>query len=580
MATEVDSQSRSLWDRFPRWLHPPVFEDEDKTHQALLLHVVLCALVLVPLPYVLGVAIKTPELTGRAVVQGLSGEAANVALLLLLRAGHVQLASLLQVCAFFVFMTASALTGAGIHGQPYQMGYPLVIVIAGILLGVRGAVVTTVAALMVGLLMLVQDSPRSQDKPPGIWIVSAVIFPVIATLQYLSERTVRRALSRATVTLEARHRAERALRESEERFRTLAEASFEGIMIHEGGIIREVNRRFAEVFGYADRSELVGKNGFSDLLSPESTSALRRGADSAVAGTVEVVGVRKDGSRFPGETLAREIEYQGRASRVVAMRDITDRKRAEHERTTLEQQLAQAKRLESVGRLAAGVAHDFNNLLTCVMGNASIVQRTLPPRDSSLELLEEVIEAAKKAARLTRELLAVGRQEMAAPVRLNPNRVIEGIKAMLARMMGEHVQIETVLASTLPPVLIDPSQLERILVNLCVNARDAMPQGGRIEIRTEVAPPTEKRADTSGPGGEPDGDVVRICVSDNGIGMSQEVLDRIFEPFFTTKEPGKGTGLGLASVHGIVSQNHGFVRVESEPGVGSRFFVAFPRAGD
>lgn len=166
-------------------------------------------------------------------------------------------------------MSVSALTGAGVDGQPYEIGYPLVIVIAGVLLGVRGAVIATIAALIAGLAMLPLDPSRPPEAPHGIWIVSAVIFPVIATIQYLSQLTVRRALARATVTLEAMHRAEKALRESEQRFRTLAEASFEGIMIHDNGIIRDLNQRFAELFGYANRDELLGKNGSLALLSAE-----------------------------------------------------------------------------------------------------------------------------------------------------------------------------------------------------------------------------------------------------------------------------------------------------------------------
>jgi methyltransferase (TIGR00027 family) len=314
---------------------------------------------------------------------------------------------------------------------------------------------------------------------------------------------VRRALRRVTATLGEAQRIEDALRESERRFRTLADASFEGIMIHERGTIHEVSRRFLEVFGYAEAGELVGKDAFSTLLSPESNAPLRTGAPDGVREGVEVVAVRKDGSTFPGETQSRGIEQQDRALRVVAMRDITERKRAESERRRLEERLAQALRLESIGRLAAGVAHDFNNLLTCVMSNTTIAARRLPAGDPSAELLEEVVQASMKAAQLTRQLLSVGRQEIVRPLRLDPNRVIQDMKPMLARMVG------------------------------------ASP---------EASP----------------GEFVRISVSDTGHGMPREVLDRIFEPFFTTKGPSHGTGLGLASVHGIVTQNRGFVRVESE----------------
>jgi len=576
-ASSTRAASRVGW--IPHWLRPPVFEDEAKSHEAFLLHVVLWAMVLMPFPYVVGAVVQTPALVPRALRQALAGEAANVVLLGLLRRGHVRVACILEVCALFTFMTVSAATDAGVRGQAYQMGYPLVIVVAGVLLGARGAVVTTGAALLVGYSMLwMTIAPVAPSHTPRFtWIVSVVVFPVITTLQYLSERTVRRALRRVTAALADTQRAEEAVRESERRFRILADASFEGIMIHEGGVIREVNQRFAEVFGYTDPGELIGKNGFQVLLSQESI-ALLHSHDAAVSRGVEVVGLRKDGSTFRGETQCREIEYQGRALRVVAMRDITERKRAESERTMLEKQLAQALRLESVGRLAAGVAHDFNNLLTCVMFNTSIVLRRLPRGDPSCTVLEEVVQASEKAAQLTRQLLEVGRQELARPVWLNPNDVIEGIKTMLARMVGEQVRLEAVLASPLPAVLIDPGQLERVLVNLCVNARDAMPDGGRIELRTEEARLTEDEArslvDAS------PGKFVRISVSDTGTGMPKQVLDRVFEPFFTTKQPGRGTGLGLASVHGIVKQNRGFVRVESEVGVGTRFLVYLQRALD
>jgi PAS domain S-box-containing protein len=562
--------------RILQWIRSPVFEEEAKTHEAFLLHVVLWALVLMPLPYVTGILIQTPELLPRALKQAIGGEAANAALLVLLRRGHVRLASILEVCALFTFMTLSAATGTGIRDSAYQMGYPLVIVIAGVLLGIRGAVATTAGALLVGGSMLLAEAPVTTSPAPMLtWIVSAVAFPIVATIQYLSERTVRRAFLRVSAALDEARRAEEALRESERRFRTLAEASFEGIMIHEGGIIRVVNERFLDVFGYGDAGELLGKDGPRTLLTDESRALLGTGAALARGG-VEVVAVRKDGGTFPVETQARDIEYRGHSLRVIAIRDITERKLAEKKRQELEAQLAQALRLESVGRLAAGVAHDFNNLLTCVMLNTSIVLRRSPAADPFRPILEEVVQATEKAAQLTRQLLEVGRQEAVKPLRLNPNDVIAQMRRMLARRVGEEIRLDAVLASDLSAVLIDPTQLERILVNLCVNARDAMPHGGRIEVRTEQARVTEEDARASVDASP--GEFVLISVSDTGTGMPKEVLDRIFDPFFTTKEPGRGTGLGLASVHGIVRQNGGFVRVESEVGVGSRFLVYFPRA--
>jgi PAS domain S-box-containing protein len=563
--------------RLSDWLRAPVFEDEAKTHHAFMLHVVLWAMVFLPFPYVAGVALKSPELLNRALVQALVGETANAVLLVLLRMGHVRAASIAQVGALFAFMTVTAMTGAGLQSEAYQMGFPVVILIAGVLLGVGAAIAWAMAALAIGAAML--------SRPPllvpelnahVIWVVSVGLFPVIATLQYLSERTVRRALTRATSSLAETQRAEAALRESEHRFRTLAEAPFEGIMIHEDGIIREASYRFAEIFGYGDPSELVGTDCIPLLLTPESAAKIQEGMDAGLLGPIEVVGVRKDGSTFYGETQSREIPYRGRSMRVVAMRDITERRRAEAERAMLQEQLVRAHRLESIGRLAAGVAHDFNNLLTCVVANATVARRRLPPEDPSIELLTEVLDAADRAAKLTRQLLAVGRQETAVPVLLDANEVIRGISSMLKSMVGERVELLMALDSPVPEVRIDPSQLERVLANLCVNARDALPEGGRVEVRTELVRLSEDEARTYI--GATAGEHVRITVLDTGVGMQREVLDRLFEPFFTTKEPGRGTGLGLATVHGIVTQNRGFLRVESEKGKGTAVSVYLPRA--
>ena len=546
-----------------RWLRPPVFNDQAKTHEAFLLHVILWSLSLMLLPYLMFTVLRVPVLAGRALVQTVAGVSINVALMALLRKGAVRLASILQVGTIFTFMTVIAATRSGIESPAYQLGYALTLVIAGVLIGLRGAVLVTLAALGCGLVLQSRGSPdpAAVTQRTSIWISSCVMFPILAVLQYLASRTVRDALERASL--------------GEQKFRLLVEASFEGIIVHDQGIIVEANQRFAELFGFARAQELVGTNRGERLRVPEGlppSQRLPRGTE------IEVVGVRRDGSTFPAEMQTRAIQFRGSERQVVAVRDITERKRAVQERANLEQQLAQSQRLESIGRLAGGVAHDFNNLLTAIMGNVSLLQSELRHSPLASDRLSEVMEASEGAARLTRQLLTVGRKEVTRPERLDPNRVVADTQRVILRLLGARVDLRTSLGPEVGSVVIDASQLEQILSNLCINARDAMPEGGGLEIRTDVTQLNESDARAfvdAAPG-----DYVRISVSDTGTGIPEHLLVHVFEPFFTTKEPGRGTGLGLATVHGIVSQNGGFVRIFSEVDKGTRVEVCLPRAAE
>ena len=546
-----------------RWLRPPVFADQVKTHEAFLLHVILWSLTLMLLPFLLFTALRVPTLAGRALVEAAAGVSINLGLLALLRTGAVRLASVLQVGSLFTFMTVVAATRGGVESPAYQLGYALTLVIAGVLIGLRGAVLVACAALSCGLVLQARGSLEAAAiaQRSSIWISSCAMFPILAVLQYLGSRTVRDALERATV--------------SEQKFHLLAEASFEGIIVHDQGVIVEANQRCAELFGYERPSELVGTKRAERLRVPDGvppSERLPRG------GEVEVIGVRRDGSTFPAEMQTRAIQFRGHERRVVAVRDITERQRAVRERAKLEQQLAQSQRLESIGRLAGGVAHDFNNLLTAIMGNVSLLQNELANSPLASDRLSEVMEASEGAARLTRQLLTVGRKEVTRPQRLDPNKLVEGTQRVILRLLGARIDLRISLGPEVGWIVIDASQLEQILVNLCINARDAMPDGGGLEIRTDVTQlaPADARAFV----GATAGDFVRIAVSDTGLGIPERLLTHVFEPFFTTKEPGHGTGLGLATVHGIVLQNHGFVRIFSELGKGTRIEVCLPRAPD
>lgn len=532
-------------------------DDEERQHRARLLHFLLWALVLVPVPYLAYYALDQPQGLSRALVQALVGEAANAALLVLLHRGHVRVACALQVTAFWLFMVATAVTGGGPTGQAYQMGLPLTILFAGLLLGFRAGVGVAVASIGAGALMLATGVGAAEDgQASSSVIVSAVLFPMIAVVQYLGYRTLREALARA--------------RASEERLRALIDAAFEGIMTHEGGVIRSANATFARLFGYERPEDVVGMNGLHSLLTPESAALISRRLASGGPDPAPFVGVRRDGSTFRGETRSRMLEVDGHAVRVVVVRDVT----LEVEREALHDRVARLERLEVVGRLAGGVAHDFNNLLAAVMGNLSLVLDDERVSAQHREALESALAAAEGGGRLTRQLLAIGRRRPADPERIDLRELVERVQGVLAPLLGRGIDLAVRVGEGPRLVTADGGQVEQVVVNLCLNARDAMPEGGHIVISLEEEVVSAEQAGLV-PDAQP-GTYVVLAVSDEGVGIAPEALPHLFEPFFTTKPEGSGTGLGLASVYGIVRAHSGFVTVESTPDRGTTFRTYWP----
>jgi two-component system cell cycle sensor histidine kinase/response regulator CckA len=337
------------------------------------------------------------------------------------------------------------------------------------------------------------------------------------------------------------------------------------------GNITYVNRKFTEVTGY-QAEEVLGKNP-RVLKSGETTPAIYRDLWSTIkAGgtwTGELHNRRKNGELFwEAASISGLLDAEGRVSNFIAIKeDITNRRH-------LESQLRQAQKLEGIGQLAGGVAHDFNNMLSVVMGYSELALSKLPD-DSPVQMyLEEIRKASDRAAALTRQLLAFSRKQILQPRIVDLNQVIRDMEKMLRRLITENVHTSLELDPGLPPLLLDVSQVEQVLLNLSVNARDAMPNGGTLVIRTrtrDIGP----RDLLPGPGAVP-GRFVELSVSDTGTGIDPAIRERIFEPFFTTKELGQGTGLGLATVYGIVKQSGGFINLESTVGVGTRFEVLFP----
>jgi signal transduction histidine kinase/ActR/RegA family two-component response regulator len=290
----------------------------------------------------------------------------------------------------------------------------------------------------------------------------------------------------------------------------------------------------------------------------------------------ETVRTRKDGERIHVSLSISPLkDSEGRiVSAATIARDITEREQAEREKDRLQEQLFQAQKMESVGRLAGGVAHDFNNMLGVITGRAELaLLEDISP--GVREGLEEILKAGRRSADFTRQLMAFARRQIATPEILDLNDAVSGTLKMLRRLIGEDIDLSWMPGLDLWKVKIDPSQVDQILANLSVNARDAIPGAGAITIRTEnVVIDDSKRAES--PEFMP-GDYVLLSVSDTGTGMSDEVCSKIFEPFFTTKELGKGTGLGLSTVYGIVKQNEGFIYVTSRLGQGSTFKIYLPR---
>ncbi len=369
-----------------------------------------------------------------------------------------------------------------------------------------------------------------------------------------------------------RRTAEAALRESEERYRTLVEGVRDIIFaLSPEGTIASLNPAFETITGLR-REEWVGQP-FERLVHPEDLPLALELLGRVVRGELRPASqfrVRTaKGDYRVGEFSATPQLHEGRLVGILGIgRDVT-------ERVQLEQQLRQAQKMEAVGRLAGGIAHDFNNILTAITGYADLLLEDLGATDPRRQDADEIHKAADRAAGLTRQLLAFSRQQVLQPTVLEVNKLVSDLEKMLRRLLGEDVELGTRLAPTTGRVKADPGQLEQVIMNLAVNARDAMPNGGKLTLETGNVDLDEAYAADHYPGRA--GPFVLLAVSDTGIGMSEETQAHMFEPFFTTKEKGKGTGLGLATVYGIIKQSGGFIWVYSEVGHGTTFKLYLPR---
>ena len=371
--------------------------------------------------------------------------------------------------------------------------------------------------------------------------------------------------------ISGRKDAEHALRMSEQRFRQIAESISGVFWLTDSDKIVYVSPAYDEIWGRSRESLYANPRQWVDAIHEEDRNRVTDASRTRLAGDYDEVYriVRPDGSirwirdrGFPVRTGDEE------AGRVAGMaEDVT-------ERLQLEGQLRQSQKMEAVGQLAGGVAHDFNNLLTIITGYSELLLEVLPVDDTSRELVSEIMRAGERSAALTRQLLALSRKQVLAPKVLDLSEIVRDTEKLLRRVIGEDVELRSVLPARLGSVRADAGQLEQVLLNLAVNARDAMPRGGTLLIQTSAI--ERGVSDALAHPDVPFGRYIALTLTDSGQGMTPDVQQHLFEPFFTTKEPGKGTGLGLAVVHGFIKQSGGHVEVHSTPGVGTTFRICLP----
>jgi PAS domain S-box-containing protein len=372
----------------------------------------------------------------------------------------------------------------------------------------------------------------------------------------------------------ARVNAQEALRQSEQRFRQLVEHAPFGMFVESGLEFRYMNRAAAAQFGASSPQQLAGAPVLDRVHAEDRGAVCDRSRQAAAGGDLPPAQcrfLRLDGDPFPAEVFPAPIVYDRQPAVLVLVRDRSAEERSEKERLQLEQRLHQAQKMESIGRLAGGVAHDFNNHLTVIGGYCDMLLDELSADDPLSEEVTQIRAAATRAATLTEQLLTFSRKQPSERKPLDLNSVVREQCRILERLLGDRIEVVPELASDLGAVNADRGQMQQVLMNLAINARDAMPCGGKLVFRTANVDPVVAE------NGVPPGPYVVLTVADTGKGMSPEILTDIFEPFFTTKPMGSGTGLGLSTVYGIVEQCGGYIRVASQPGSGAVFVIYLPR---
>ncbi len=421
-----------------------------------------------------------------------------------------------------------------------------------------------------------QINIRTNDEVSDL----AIAFNQMLERLQLSHQNVERNTTELNVVLDRmrqeiaeRERTEAALKESEKKYRTIFEESKDVVFIssfHDGSFL-DINRAGADLFGYPSAESLKALDPCRDLFhNPEEHGVLTRMLEShGFVKDHEVTMKKSDGELLTVLVTAAIVRDQGGAvsSYRGVFHDVTEKRR-------LEQQLAQSQKMEAIGQLAGGIAHDFNNILTAIMGYCNLLLMDIPEDSPLKDHADHILSSSERAANLTRSLLSFSRKQVMSPKPVNVNEIVLTIEKLLRRLIGEDFELRTVLNPEDIMILADSGQIEQVLINLCTNARDAMPGGGVITLAISTA--VVRSQDLPDQNAHKPGAYAVIVVSDTGTGIDARIRDKIFDPFFTTKETGKGTGLGLSIVYGIMKQHNGFITVDSSPGTGSRFKLYLP----
>ncbi|MDD8013505.1 MAG: response regulator, partial [Acidobacteriota bacterium] len=573
--------------RLGELLAPPAFADEEKDRLARVLHVTL----------IFGFFASVLTATA-ALASGQPGKPAMIAagaivILLLqipLRMGRIRLAIFLTFLYVLALVTILLYISGGIHDLG-SMLFPVIIACGGLLLRPKEFLVIVVLSLLSAASIILMEvwgwiywSTGMSTSLYSLLTVTAIFLLAAVPIRLLSndlnrhisrvrqsEGELRASNARLQREISERLQAEESLRESELRFRTLAESTFEGLCLSENGVIINANVSMARMLA-CHSGDIVGRP-LSDFLDPETMDILhahlQTGGDTPHGHPLR----RADGTLFPVESRIKMLPYQGRMVEVLTCLDISERRRSEEEHRILESEIRQNQKMESLGTLAGGIAHDFNNIISIISGHAGMLAEKLKNNREAQATLHTINEAAERGGSMVRQILTFARKTETELHALHIQEAVAELVKMLRVTFPRTIEIRHSCPPDLPPVWMDPSQLHQALLNLCINARDAMAGTGKLEILTDLVHGGDIAARFPAAAGKR---LVRIRVSDTGTGMDEKIRARIFEPFFTTKGRGKGTGLGLAVVYGVVQAHKGFIEVDSAPGKGTSFSLYFP----
>jgi signal transduction histidine kinase len=569
----------SLVARVERLMVPPAGGRDERTRRVIwLLPRILLVGVLFLVAYTPVAVLLAPG--GLWHLLGLHGVlvAAAVLVALTLRQGHVRLAAGLTVAIPWAHVTLSLWLHGGLE-TPVLGTYYLVVLVAGILFGFRGALASLGLCLASSLVILSAGEMGllpavASPRPLHIFIVFAANIGLMVGFAYLAADDVRRAHRAMEEEIAERRSAQERLLASEARASSFIESSPMGIHLYgldpDGQLVLTGANPAADRILGIDHGPLLGlpiEEAFPPLAATDVPGHYRRICQDGVPWNREQLAYEDDTIRGVYQVHAFQTAPRRMATLFL---DVTERRRREEERRKLEGQLRQSQKLEAVGRLAGGVAHDFNNLLMVITAHGELLRRGLEPGDPRLGKLEQITNAAERASRLVGRLLAFSRAQVLEPRVLDLNTLVAEVAHTLRPVLGSRVSLVTTPSPQPEHVKVDRAQMEQLLMNLALNARDAMPSGGTLDLSTthRDVPPGEA---------VPPGPYVVLSVRDTGMGMDSETRRHVFEPFFTTKSAGEGTGLGLAMVYGIVQQSGGHVTLESVPGRGSVFLIYLPR---